>query len=164
MSEMVCHAFHMLELCHKGLTLYSIKRDIGHLCRDELKPATGKQAPPSIDTTSNSAVPGPSYASQVSVPQTMPPRTSSRLAADRERFDLYWPPRPASFHFPVPSNIISPIRSSSSPTNNMAPAAPPQTNQPWPGMQHPQPPPPPVQQQQPAWGSETLGNEFSVLT
>jgi hypothetical protein len=71
--------------------LCSIKRDIGHLCRDELKPATGKQAPPSIDTTSSSAVTGPSYASQVSVPQTMPLRTCSGLAADQERFDSCWP-------------------------------------------------------------------------
>jgi hypothetical protein len=63
---------------------HSIKRDIGHLCRDELKPATGKQGPPAIDTTSSSAVPGPSYASQVSVPQTMPLRTSSGLAEGQE--------------------------------------------------------------------------------
>ncbi|KIM23048.1 hypothetical protein M408DRAFT_332528 [Serendipita vermifera MAFF 305830] len=160
-SHMVCDEGRPCQRC--------IKRDIGHLCRDEVKPAAGgKQGLGPIDTTGLSngapAGPGPSYSSQVSVPQTMPL---------------------PSFPFAVPSNIVSPTRVSSSPTSNIGSGVPssahPANQPPWHGLPaNPQPPQPSApqqqqtqhqqqqqqhqQQQQQNWGSETLGNEFSVLT
>lgn len=135
----------------------SIKRDIGHLCRDEVKP-------PATSTTSSASslvTPKPNQpvvslpGSQVQggIRESLPENTFF-VSSSLSRTDTILEPSSSyPYRLSSGSSQTLPLQQPTSATSSTGPSA-----SQWPIVQQQQ------QQQQPTWGSETLGNEFSVLT